>query len=146
MKCQNCGHEIHVNNRFYRAGKNGTVFCSKDCCYEAFEGFYTKKDVDKTMEQHTRPRNDLNNKERGESMENYKVIQRKASDLSGMKVEEHHVSHHVINDMKLESVSDMVMYAYNLGLKRGQGKVKIKDMERAESELINKPSEGNHEQ
>ena len=53
MKCQNCGQEIHVNGRFFRAGKNGTVFCSKDCSYEAFEGFYTKKEINKTMERHT---------------------------------------------------------------------------------------------
>ena len=53
MKCQNCGHEIRVNDRYYRAGKNGTVFCSKDCSYEAFEGFYAKKEINKTMERHT---------------------------------------------------------------------------------------------
>lgn len=53
MKCQNCGQEIHVNDKFFRAGKNGTVFCSKDCSYEAFEGFYSKKEIDKTLEHHT---------------------------------------------------------------------------------------------
>jgi len=53
MKCQNCGQEIHVNDRFFQAGKNGTVFCSKDCSYEAFDGFYAKKEINKTMERHT---------------------------------------------------------------------------------------------
>ena len=53
MCCQNCGHEIRVNDRFYRAGKNGTVFCSKECAYEAYEFFYTKKYINKTMESRT---------------------------------------------------------------------------------------------
>ena len=53
MECQNCGHEIHVNDRFQRAGKNGTVFCSRDCAYEAYEGYYTKKQINKTMESRT---------------------------------------------------------------------------------------------
>lgn len=53
MLCQNCGHEIGQSENYYRAGNNRTVFCSKDCCYEAFEGFYSRKEVDRTMEEYT---------------------------------------------------------------------------------------------
>jgi len=53
MECQNCANEIHVNDKFQRAGKNGTVFCSRDCAHEAFEGYYTKKQINKTMESRT---------------------------------------------------------------------------------------------
>ena len=53
MECQNCANEIHVNDKFQRAGKNSTVFCSRDCAHEAFEGYYTKKQINKTMESRT---------------------------------------------------------------------------------------------
>ena len=53
MECQNCDHKIQVNDKFQRAGKNGTVFCSRDCAYEAYEGYYTKKHINKTMESRT---------------------------------------------------------------------------------------------
>jgi len=54
MICQNCGKSIEVNNRYYRAGKNGTVFCKKLCIYEAYKGFYTKSEINKTIVNHTR--------------------------------------------------------------------------------------------
>ncbi|KSU86569.1 hypothetical protein AS180_17940 [Priestia veravalensis] len=49
MICANCGEAIHSIDRYYRAGKNGTLFCSEDCSYEAFEGFYSKQEVEKTL-------------------------------------------------------------------------------------------------
>lgn len=54
MDCSNCGKEIKINDRYYVAGKNGTIFCSKECAYEAFEGYYTKQEVDSTIERLTR--------------------------------------------------------------------------------------------
>ncbi len=54
MKCSNCEKQIKVNGRYFRAGKAGTIFCSKDCSYQAYEGFYTKQEVEKTIERHTR--------------------------------------------------------------------------------------------
>lgn len=54
MECANCGQEIKVNDRYYRAGKNGTVYCSKECTYEAYEGFYSKNEIEKTTERCTR--------------------------------------------------------------------------------------------
>ncbi|WP_077705520.1 hypothetical protein [Virgibacillus dokdonensis] len=65
MICSNCGNGI-LQSRYYRAGKNGSVFCSKDCAHEAYEGFYSKQEVSKTMECHV-----LENKEKEVvSMEN----------------------------------------------------------------------------
>lgn len=54
MRCANCGESIHLKERYYRAGLNGSIFCTEHCCYEAYEGFYTKQEVDKTIERHTR--------------------------------------------------------------------------------------------
>ena len=54
MDCSNCGNEIKINDRYYVAGKNGTIFCSKECAYEAYEGFYTKQEVDSTIKRLTR--------------------------------------------------------------------------------------------
>ena len=54
MNCQNCGNSIHLEETFYRAGLHGTVYCSTECCHEAYDGFYTKEEVDKTIERHTR--------------------------------------------------------------------------------------------
>lgn len=54
MICTNCSTPIKVNDTYYRAGKAGTVFHSKACCYEAYEGFYGKKEVEKTITKHTR--------------------------------------------------------------------------------------------
>lgn len=50
MQCQNCGRVLDSKNIFFRAGKNGTPFCSKSCIYEAFEGYYSKQEVDRTIE------------------------------------------------------------------------------------------------
>jgi hypothetical protein len=47
MLCQHCGLEI--GGVHYRAGLNGTDFCSKSCCYEAYKNFYSKQEVNKTM-------------------------------------------------------------------------------------------------
>ncbi|NWO14668.1 hypothetical protein [Virgibacillus sp.] len=70
MICANCGKAITLHSRYYRAGKNGTVFCSKDCIHEAYEGFYSKQEVDKTIECYVLESEE--NEEETESMENYK--------------------------------------------------------------------------
>ena len=54
MKCSNCESEIKVNGRYFRAGKAGTIYCSKSCCYAAYKNYYTKKEVERTIEKHTR--------------------------------------------------------------------------------------------
>ena len=54
MKCSNCEQDIKMNGIYYRAGKNNTAYCSKDCSYEAYAGFYSKRKVDQTMKQVTR--------------------------------------------------------------------------------------------
>ncbi|WP_289891451.1 hypothetical protein [Virgibacillus pantothenticus] len=50
MICANCGENIQANQDYYRAGKSQTVFCSENCCYEAYEGYYSKKEITKTIE------------------------------------------------------------------------------------------------
>lgn len=62
MNCQNCGTEIEINNRYYRAGKNGTTFCSKECAYDAYEGYYTPEEVEKTLTRHIRSERDAKNR------------------------------------------------------------------------------------
>mgnify|MGYP001947030556 CR=1 FL=1 len=54
MKCAHCEHQIYVNDHYYRAGRNGTIYCSTDCAYRAYEGFYAQQEIDKTMERHKR--------------------------------------------------------------------------------------------
>lgn len=45
--CQNCEKEL--KGEYYHAGNNGTPFCSKECAYEAFDGFYKESEVEKTL-------------------------------------------------------------------------------------------------
>lgn len=49
MLCANC--ESSITGYHYRAGMNGCTYCSKFCCYEAYEGFYTKQEVNKTVKE-----------------------------------------------------------------------------------------------
>ena len=56
IECSNCGKPIKLQDRYYRAGKNGTIFCSKACVYEAYEGFYSKQEIDSTIKRLTRPK------------------------------------------------------------------------------------------
>lgn len=51
MQCANCGQEINLGDSYLRAGKNGSIFCSKECVYEAYEGFYTKEEADRTIKE-----------------------------------------------------------------------------------------------
>ncbi|WP_153464808.1 hypothetical protein [Sediminibacillus terrae] len=48
-QCANCGEPLHGNNTYFRAGNNGSTYCNKDCAYEAYNGFYSKKQVDQTL-------------------------------------------------------------------------------------------------
>jgi len=50
MICSNCGNQIVINASYIRAGRNGTSYCSLECAYEAYEGYYTRKQVDETIE------------------------------------------------------------------------------------------------
>lgn len=49
MICANCGNQITSNH--FRAGLNGTDFCSKECSYEAYKGFYSKREVNMQLEE-----------------------------------------------------------------------------------------------
>ncbi|WP_157515400.1 hypothetical protein [Luteimonas abyssi] len=49
LSCAHCGEYLTEHTIIYRAGNNGTEFCSKSCAYEAFEGLYNKQQVDRTL-------------------------------------------------------------------------------------------------
>lgn len=53
MTCANCGNTIQHSTLFYRAGKNRTSFCSRNCSFEAYEGFYSKDEIRKTLKVYT---------------------------------------------------------------------------------------------
>ncbi|HLQ71490.1 MAG TPA: hypothetical protein VK142_06780 [Bacillota bacterium] len=50
MKCEHCEEPIRKTETYCTAGLKHTVFCSKKCAYQAFRKFYTKDEVDQTMQ------------------------------------------------------------------------------------------------
>lgn len=49
LQFANCEEDLSELKSFYRAGNNGTKYCSKQCAYEAYEGFYSREQVNSTL-------------------------------------------------------------------------------------------------